>query len=142
MGRQLQRASRNAGLFYSETTVSGNASAAVTFTSKPPVVNSISSSCPRLKLGGICYDNSTNLFAAGYAVFSWSVVGADRYELYGPGGYLYYSGAATSVDLAGKVNHAAFQNGNWILRSYKGSSFTDTQYMPPFNDVTPDTPTG
>jgi hypothetical protein len=133
------------GFSLSETTVSGNASAAVTFTSVAPVINSFSSMCPPTKgwnpgPGTICIDNSGNIASQYEALLYWNVVGATRYELYGAGGYLYYSGTATSVNLAGQLNH--YFAGTWTLKAFNGSAVTIMYYNPRVIDITPPTPSG
>jgi len=133
------------GLLISETTVSGNASAAVTFTAINPVINSFTSQCPSSPgfdpgPNTICYDGSGNIAASDEVVFTWSVTGATRYELYGAGGYLYYSGTATAFNPAGLTNH--YFNGTWTIKAYNGSAVTVMQYTPTFIDITPPSQSG
>ena len=117
-----------------------SASTAVTFNSPAPVAPIINSLTEFASADGrfpmpntFIYDDSgaSRGYAFGYQnLFTWSVSGADRYELISPNGQILYSGSATSwqngdndyFNTSGTKNKKSY---NWTLRAYRGSVYTD-----------------
>lgn len=62
-------------------------------------------------------------------IFSWSVEGADRYELIGPKGVVYYSGSGMGWEAKEYTEYDArgVPKGKlaWTLRAYKGQSYAE-----------------
>ena len=120
------KAPPSAGLFYAETTVSGNASATVVFIAPKPVINSFSQNT----LGSpnyLSFSSSGDLLSP--ATFSWNVSGATKFEVTGPNGAI-YSGVASSYtwpkgSYVRSPGDRVERNETWTLRAWNGSVYTD-----------------
>lgn len=124
---------------FSKSTVSGNASATVSFVNAAPVISS-------LVVGGkSVLITDCNYVAQPGSSINWIASNANWFELYLTDGYpknnLLYSGTASSYSAAWFSMNNSSSGGTFLLRAFNGSAYSELQLYVPYSYEC-DTPTG